>query len=65
MTRAGVDYRQALPPEKWPAMALFLKTLAARRECGRLSVGEFLRRYRLDGVKSRGAGAGEGRGLGD
>jgi hypothetical protein len=42
----GRNYREALPPGRWGAASLFLRSLAARRGCGRVRVGDFLREYR-------------------
>ncbi len=42
----GRHFREVLPPSRWGAAGLFLRSLAARRQCGRLSVGAFLSEYR-------------------
>lgn len=54
MRRGGVDFREALPPAKAAAMALFLRCLAARRGCGRVDAGRFAREYRAG--RRRGGG---------
>lgn len=45
--KGGRSYREALPAEKWAAVSLLLRSLAARRQCGRMEAGRFLREYRL------------------
>jgi hypothetical protein len=54
--RRGVSFRDALPPGRWAAAGLFLRSLAARHGCGRVRVGNFLREYR----KGRKDGSDEG-----
>lgn len=42
----GRDFRECLPAERWAAMALFLRSLAARRRCGPVDVGRLMKEYR-------------------
>lgn len=46
MKSGGLSFRDALPPERWDDVVLLLRSLAARRRCGRMEVGRFLREYR-------------------
>lgn len=54
----GRHFRESLPPCRWEAAGLFLRSLAARRGCGRLQVGRFLSEYR-NGRISNGQAGGE------
>lgn len=58
MRSGGRSFRDALPRERWGEAVLLLRSLAARRQCGRMHVGRFLREYR----DSRNGGPGGGRG---
>ena len=55
----GRHFREALPPGRWEAAGLFLRSLAARRGCGRLRVGMFLREYRRGRISDGQAGGEE------
>jgi hypothetical protein len=48
MKEGGRSFREALPPERWADAVLLLRSLAARRGCGRMQVGRFLREYRAN-----------------
>lgn len=54
----GRSFREALPPERWAAAVLLLRSLKARRQCGRMQVGEFLREYRARRTAHRPGGGG-------
>lgn len=58
--RHGISFRAALPPERWAAAGLFLRSLAARSGCGRVRVGAFLRDYRNRRKTGGKAGSDEG-----
>ncbi len=55
----GRHFRAALPPERWEAASLFLRSLAARRGCGRVRVNDFIREYRSGRLGNGQGGGGE------
>ena len=57
----GRSFREALPAERWAAAVLLLRSLAARRGCGRMQVGRFLREYRMSRKTGRAGGSDDDR----
>ena len=51
--RGGESYREELTSGRWAAMSLFLRSLAARRECGPVAVGRFMAEYRRHRAEER------------